>query len=466
MESELVRSIYANRGRALELLSDYAAAAENYAALECEADRRDDDKLRLGALIGKAIIHSTFTPLFDPDLGLPLAEKALQLADRLDEHDAEAEVLWTLMLVHAYVLVNPRQAIEYGKQALELARTRKLDARLPYILNDLGRITGFIGQIEEGMPLMVEARPLFEAQNNLPLIADNSNGYSLLLMFVGKLDEGLSFGTDAIEVSRSLNNDKGIRDSFGRVNSILLEKGEVGRAISAIEEQIALFGDIDNVVVFGLPILALAYTTIGDTGLILERYAAERHRAGSLGHLFHDFFLAPLAHLYLLNGQLEQAAGVLAEIAFDPYSDPFLPINVWVILAEARLLFARGQCDQALSLLDSAISAEVENGLNYFLGDLMLLQAQVLLAMDPAQPDRARSVLRQAKLALEEADAYRILWRILAALADLADPEEALALCKEAQQIIQRIAGGIEEPNLKEAFLANPSVANVMKAAT
>ena len=465
VESDLLREIYTNRGRALELIADYPAAVKNYALMEREGERRNDDRLRLGALIAKTIVHSTFTPVLDLELGLPLAEKALDLADRLDEHAAKVEVLWSLMLVHAYIMDDSELSINYGKQALESARTWKLEARLPYILNDLGRIIGINGQVNDGMALMAEARPLFEARNNLPLLADNSNGYSLLLLFAGKLDEALNYAYDAVELSRSLGSAKGVRDSTARVNNILMEQGELGRAIAEMENQLIQLADVDDVVFFGLPILALGYVALGSTSTILERYAAEQHRAGSFGPLFHDYFLAPLAFLYALEGQHELAAEVLAQCEYDPQKDPFAPFNVWIFLAEARLLSARGQYAQAVSLLNCAIAGQSERGLNYFSGDLLLQQAQILQAMDPPQQDEARNVLLQAIKLQEEAGSHRVLWRILAALAELVSEKEALLLRQQAWQIVSRIADGVEESGLRQAFLKDPDVEKVMPAA-
>ncbi len=460
VSSELLREVYANRGRALELITDYDAAVENYVAMELEGERRDDDMLRLGALIGKTIIHSTFTPVFDPDIGFPLADKALELADHLDEHAVKAEVLWSLMLVHGYVMGDSEQAIHYGEQALELSRTWQLEARLPYVLNDLGRIKGFYGDAE-GISLMAEARPLFEAQNNQPLIADNSNGYSLLLLFAGELDEALSYATDGMELSRSLNSAKGVRDNVGRVNNLLLEKGEIGQAIAAIENQLVQLYEHDDVVHFGLPILAIGYAALGQTSSILERYAAERDRAGNLGPVFHDYFLAHLANLYVLNNQYEQAVELLAKCAYDVYTAPFVPYYVCMYLAEAQIRCARSEYAQSIALLERAIVSQTDGGLNYFLGDLLLQQAQVYLAMDPPQQEQARRVLGQAKAALEGAGIKRVLWRILAALAELAAEEEAAQLRQASWQLVSEIAERIEEDDLRRAFLEHPDVRSV-----
>jgi class 3 adenylate cyclase/tetratricopeptide (TPR) repeat protein len=464
IDNDLLREIYANRGRALELISDYPAAIENYAAMVSEAEQRDDDRLRLGALIGQTIIHSTMTPVFDPAVGLPLAEKAIELADRLDEHADKAEVLWSLLLVHAYVFGELDKALTYGRQALELCRSWNLETQLPYILNDLGRVTGFTGQFTEGRALMLEARPLFEAQNNLPLLVDNSNGLSLMHTFAGKLDEGLVYANHATEVSRSLDSAFGIRDSIARVISIQIEQGELGRAIADYEDHTRQFIEQDEVVLFGFPNLALGYASLGCTAEMIERYESEKHRAENLGHFFRDYFLAPLAWLYALEGLHEQAAEVMADFTFDAPNESFIPIRAWNYMAAAQLLFARGQYDQVVSLVEGIVVVQSKNGLNYHLGDLMLLQAETLLNMNPSQPEQARQVLQKARTWQEKSGNRRVLWRILVALADLAAVEEASSLYHEARAIIDHIAEGIEDEALRQKFLKHPDVEKVFAA--
>lgn len=210
--------------------------------------------------------------------------------------------------------------------------------------------------------------------------------------------------------------------------------------------------------------MALGDITLGSTSSVLERYAAEKHRAGHLGPLFHDLFLAPLALLYLLEGYEELGADILAQCHYDTRTGPFPPIHSWVYLAEARLYYLRDQYDRVVSLLDRPIEGQAERGLNYFLGDLLLMKAQALLAMDPPQRDDARSVLRQAKLSQEEGGINRVLWRILAALAELVDEEEALLLRQQAWQIVSRISEGLEDDDLRQIFYRDADVEKVMAA--
>jgi tetratricopeptide (TPR) repeat protein len=214
-------------------------------------------------------------------------------------------------------------------------------------------------------------------------------------------------------------------------------------------------------VLFGLPNLALGYASLGSTAELIKRYESEIHRAENLGSFFRDYFLAPLAWLYALEGLHEQAAKVMAPFTFDTQNESFIPIRAWNYLATTQLLFARGQYDQVVSLVEDVVVVQSKNGLNYHLGDLMLLQAEALLSMNPAQRDQARHVLQEARNWQEKSGSRRVLWRILVALADLVAAEEASSLYREARAIIDYIAEGIENEALQRSFLKHPDVEKV-----
>jgi hypothetical protein len=67
--------------------------------MEKLARERADRSLELAALIPWATIHSTYTAEFDPEQGQALYERALALARDVQDHRAEAQALWNLMLL-------------------------------------------------------------------------------------------------------------------------------------------------------------------------------------------------------------------------------------------------------------------------------------------------------------------------------------------------------------------------------
>jgi predicted ATPase len=82
--------LYALRGRAFELLSQFDQALENYQEMEALGRERNDRTLELAALAPQAVIHATPTLRFDTQRGMMLSRKALELAFELGDTRAEA----------------------------------------------------------------------------------------------------------------------------------------------------------------------------------------------------------------------------------------------------------------------------------------------------------------------------------------------------------------------------------------
>jgi predicted ATPase/class 3 adenylate cyclase len=460
--SEELVHIYTRRGRAMELSNTYAEALENYAKMERIAGERGDDGLRLAALLARTIVHTTFTPVFDPNIGLPLSEEALDLARQREDHGAQAKVLWSLMLVHAYAMGDTATGARYGHDSLQLARKYNLTEQLPYILNDLGRIMAFNNQIHEGLPLIAEARPLFEKSGNLPLLSDNRSGYSLVAYFAGDLQTARKAAEDALRISRSINNQIGIEDNTWRACMAYAEQGELGRAAAGLESVIAIS---EGIWLQAWPYLAHIYAELGATAETLKRYVVWIDDAKSSGPFFRDAYAAQLARLYLQLDDQEAAERVFQD--FPQESDPtrISALNVWGFLANAELLFHRQDFGELSAILDMIIAQEEAVGLAWLRGDLQLLQARTLLELEPAQSEKAQAVLEKAYTFANEGGHNRVLWKIALALSELVDEPKASELRNQAREIIDRIANGLDDPELRRSFLIQPQIQSLTELA-
>jgi predicted ArsR family transcriptional regulator len=100
----------------------------------------------------------------------------------------------------------------------------------------------------------------------------------------------------------------------------------------------------------------------------------------------------------------------------------------------------------------------------YRLGDVLYTKAQALIALE--QHAAAREALQEAQRAAEHMNARPILWRILAALARLAeesgDTDEADAMRQRARTLIAYIVDHIGAADLQASFLALREVRDLM----
>jgi hypothetical protein len=94
-----LRELYVKRGRAMEVSNHPAEALASYHEMEATGQERADRSLLMAALIAQATLHSITTPLFEPIRGRELSDRALALPREMADREAEAEILWNLMLL-------------------------------------------------------------------------------------------------------------------------------------------------------------------------------------------------------------------------------------------------------------------------------------------------------------------------------------------------------------------------------
>jgi tetratricopeptide (TPR) repeat protein len=462
-DSETLIHIFSRLGRTQELVNDYDAALETYATMARLAEERQDEALQLAALTARAIVHSVFTPVFDQQVGLPLAEEAIVLARKLEDHAAEARVLWSMMLAKGYALSDLRLAPEYGHQALALAREHNLEDLLPFILNDLGRMLGLGGDLPQGIALMAEATPLFEKAGNLPLLQDNLSGIGVLAIFAGDLDQATELTDEALRISQSINNQWGIEANAWIEIMILLEQGQFGQLVHKMEHLLQI-SESDRQEMQIWPQIGLLYEELGRVEQILPRYQQHLGQINLEREYFKISFLGELTRLLIRTGDIQGAAATLDEIGTTITVDRLRPLSYWYFSAKADLAFAQGDYEKVIALVDGQRPFQAESGQLYAWGELVLFQVRSLLALDPPQPERAREILAETLTEHRKAGFKRVTWKLAAALADLVPAAEAQPLREEARAILAEIAEGIEDNDLRKSFLDQDQVRAIMES--
>src|SRR5581483_10224797 len=187
---EQLLELYTARGRSLEMIGRQNDAVENYMELRTLAHARGDESLELAALLPLATLYATPNIAQDLDKARELNMEALERARAVKNQQAEARVLWNLML-GAYFTGQPQLALEYGEQGIALARALNLREQLAFLLNDISRV--YIGNAapEKGIAALDEARTIFQEFDNLPMLADNLASTADALSTVGQFDAAL-----------------------------------------------------------------------------------------------------------------------------------------------------------------------------------------------------------------------------------------------------------------------------------
>ncbi len=463
-KSEDVTSLAMHLGRALELDSQFAPALAVYEEMQSLADQYDDRSMELASLMAQVTIQAVPTAIHDPARAQALGERALDLARDLGDPAAESKILWSLALAYFFDH-DLEQAIECGERSLALAREQNLREQMAQTLNDLGSFPHmYSGQIRSAIEALREAEQLWREMDNLPMLADSLASLATAHLFAGEFAQAVSLAELAYEMSQSIGNLWGQSYSGWKVGLAHWERGDVSQAIATMEESIHL-AEMANF----LPPqantrgeLAVLYGELGalDRGLELVRQAlhlAETQNPAQVGHS-----LGILARLHLLQGDADGAQAAIDRAKSDPYRESWRVLFHPVALAEAELALKGEEWERALAVTSTFLAELRESDLRLRIPIALYLQASALQGQ--GQDQVARDRLLEARAEAEAIGSRWTLWRILYALSRLeADPSQAKQLCKQAREVIDTIAGRIDQVALRASFLSLPEVRSVLE---
>jgi len=468
--------LYTCRGRVMELSGQYVDALDNYAEMDALAYRRGDRALELAALLALAIVRATGNPVHDPAQGQAMAERALTLARECGDRPAEAKALWILLMAHMYT-GRAREGLEYGEQAQALARELGLREQLAFILNDLWRAHMFLGRFEHGRAALQEARALWRELGSLPMLADNLILSAEFYYNTGDYAQAVALAGEALRVSQACGNLWGQVSSLAYVVLVHLERGEFDAVIQLGEEGLRLSEQAGNLF-FGIMAqsqLGLLYGTLGAVERGREYVDRSLPLAEAQAPIAQPYVLAISARLHLLDGNLAAARDVVQDAFAGPKQEFFQRLTtlggVAICLADGELALAQGDYARAASVMDEALACLRNGGTRPYVSDVLYLKGKALLAQ--GRIDEAHETFVAARAAAEALGARRVLWPILAALAEIeagrGNTTEAQALRQQACEIINYIADHCPpDPSagsgqsLRDSFLHLPEVQAVL----
>ncbi|HLF27556.1 MAG TPA: tetratricopeptide repeat protein [Anaerolineae bacterium] len=466
-DSEHLIHLYTSLGQAYELSGQYPEALASYAAMERLAHGRSDQALELAALMARAKVHATLTPAQDPDKAQALLEQALALARELEDRATECKILWNLMLLFLWGGKDQHRAVDYGEQALMLARELDLREQLAFTLNDLAYGYMSLGRWAEVLPALDESRELWQALGNQPMLADNLANSVLMHLRGGRYEQAIGASEEALRISRSIDNVWGQAGSLTYVGLVYLERGEPDRAIAIMEQAIRLGEQAGHPapIVATRADLSWVYGTLGaiERGLELARLALDK---AETSHFLRVSPLAMLAWAHLLAGDWVSAEATIragyAELKLEGLQW-FAPITL--PLAEAELALIKQDYARAMQIADDVLSQLHNAQTRLFRADTLCVKGRALLGL--ARIEEARAMLVDASTEAEALGSRRTLWPILMAQADVeaqrGNLAEAQALRWKARAIVEYIADHAGAPELRASFLDLPQVRNVMR---
>ena len=415
-DADCLIHLYSARGRALELESRFAEADAVFAELERLGQERGQQALELAAVIAQGRLRANVTPFYDPVAGRALMERALVLAEALDDRPAEVRILWNLLNIDRFDVFNLEHATIHGERALAMARELGLAEETAYLLNDLGEALGSLGHMDEARAMMGEAVARWRELGNEPMLADGLTGFANWTGFGGNLLGARALADEAFAVNTRIGNPWGQAYS-GAVRSLIRSlQGEIGAGVEGLRASIEKAQEAGFV---GGQVLARAFLSqillgVGAAGE--AAMAAEEGLAVGRAQLpqFAGMCLARLALAHIAQGETAAAAAVL--------DDPLLQgtrqqafVEIDVTLAHIALALAQGDAADGLDRADAAMARLGETSGVIWLPQVLDARARALLAL--GRPAEARDALASAVAVASGAGARGALWSHLARLA-------------------------------------------------
>jgi class 3 adenylate cyclase/tetratricopeptide (TPR) repeat protein len=461
--SQIVRRMYEGRGGALELLGRYDDAIANYEEMHGEATVRGDDAMELAANSMIALLYSTATPKFDPPLGRRLSEENVVMARRIGDRAAEARALWNIVVANVYGGGDAARAVEAGEASLAIAREMGEREQVAFTLNDVCRAYMAKGDFATAAKRLADARLLWEELDNRPMLGENLTVGSSMHLFHGDFAAALADARQAAAISASIQNAWGESHALITVYRVETELGRLGAAIDTIQRSEEL-GEEGGFAYAGIATRAdlsrlMAYLGDADRALALadESLAIALERvppAASLAHVARADALISL-------GRHEEAHAPLDEVDLMMLPEPdrtFLMVASRTICS--RLALADGDVDGAEAIARGLVDDLRAKG-------VVVLEAEALLALARAHVaagrfEEARDDVGDAIERAERLGERRVLWEALGVSAGVHDrlgaPPTASDLRRRARGIVDEIAAGLADADVRRRFLARADV--------
>lgn len=462
--TEQLMHLFGRRGRALELESRFEDAMENYRAQETLALARSDRVLELASVVSQTKLLSFINPLYDPAAGRVLAERALSLAEALQDRRSEAEIYWDLMNQARFDVGRLEEAVWFGERALEIARAIGWKEQVAFILNDIADIYGDLGRLEQGATDLHEAAELWRELGNQNMLADSLSNTGLWYTLQGDFAGAVAAYDEAYEISQRIQNIWGQAYSRGTRGMPRWNLGEYAAAIADFEAGAALADEAGFLIgqILTRIQLAILYHELGapHRGLALVEHVYRM--VGDQVPAFASFVLSALAFFHLVAGDVVEADRYFAQLE---QPDPTHGVFAFQFTSSVRILEAdhRGRFEDVCVYAEHHMDAMRAYGIKTFVADVMLVRARALNQL--GREDDARVQLEMARTLAASIGQRRVLWQILPLLADLtADPGEAAAMRVEAAAMMININDQLPSEELRASFLALPDVRRTLSA--
>jgi tetratricopeptide (TPR) repeat protein len=403
----------------------------------------------------------------------PQLQEALRLAQAANDPLLVGRALWNLGLVYRFH--EPARSISFLQQAHELAQSRADDdARMReltgYVLADVSVAYFSTGRLKEAGAAAREALAIFRALDHRPMVADLLGSMGSLEFMTGNPGAARAVIAEGLAISRAIGNVW--TEAYGKFNlgDVEADAGNFDLALRLVEEGLEgarTVGFLPFVVMGGQQLINL-YAELGRPDLARAR--AEDFVGVSLPEtvpsMWRSMQHSMLGRLALEEGDLETAWSYLGPLAEENENrNRDIEAVFFGARAIAQTALRLGKTDSLQRFLDWVLPRL--DGVRRYEGEFAYWRGRLRAAL--GERAGALADFERARALLVPAEATALLWYVDSALAQAyqasGNPERAAEAHGRAVAILERIAAGIADPELRRSFLGRPEVAQVLGTA-
>ncbi|CAN5550932.1 helix-turn-helix transcriptional regulator [soil metagenome] len=361
---------------------------------------------------------------------------------------------------------RPREAIELHREALAIFEGLDDDAGVAETLDFLavanylhGDLVQCAEQYREVIRRCRELGDLHGQASALPTLMCAGGSYDSDTLYVapGALTAWLDYGHQGIEAASKAGWRAGLAYARIHMGYVLGAHGQYGPALNMLDEGIAVAERIGHRewIVAGHFNLGVVLNDL----LQPERASEHLEHAYTAAHEIHSRFwmrttTVALVDFSLPTGDLLRAERLLdGVLSADSPMDTMAKRQCW--MRRARLELARNNPEPALDILDGLIANTPGDVQEPRVPHLDRLRGQALSQLE--RLDEARASFDLALRRAEELELLPLCWRIFCDLAGLhrrmGDREAALDARLRGRDLLNRLAGSIEDDDLRAAYL-------------
>jgi tetratricopeptide (TPR) repeat protein len=482
-----IEHLYANLGRSYELSGEWEKARATYLSMLSASRNEREPALECAALNRLAIL--LVQRFGDIGAATDLLEEALEVAEKSGDWAARAETEWNLaqMAIHRW---EPDTAGAHAEKALELARQLGLEELAARSLDTLGISHNFAGRWEECVARTREAAALYarmgdrgpgsvaaqyllvgsppsDALHNRAMEAQCLATVAVAEVNRGELAASVRAGRAALKIGREINNEWTQALAATNLSQGLIEEGQLGEALRTAQEGARLARTLPDPV---LPLIALYAAGNAHQAMLGLEEARTMYRdslevAATLPRPWSLLMVSRLCANRALAGDREAAHRYALDSVRIRDAAPARLMWLDFVRHHETEALLRGSDEKLAREEVERLGERVEGNRRFRLIHLRML---AVLATWDGRTREALARLQEASTLAQEIGLPGELWQIWSAIGEVyeqrEEPEEASDAFSRAVQIVERLAGAIEDEALKQSFLSAPQLGRVLEA--